>query len=154
MATAQDIMTKSVITILETDTLREAATLLTEKHISGAPVVDETGALVGVLSESDLLSESRRRAALPRVAAFGIFLPSEESLERIYDGGANLLVRDVMTRDVFTAPESISLHELGETMLRRKINRVPIVDDSGALQGIVTREDILKAIYHLKPAAR
>lgn len=145
--TAAEIMTREVKTIPAEATLREAAEMLSLFDISGAPVVDETGKVVGMLSESDLLSEAKKRAALPRLAAFGVFLAPEESLQRIYRDGATLLVREIMTSHVQTISPETSVDEAADILLRRKINRLPVVDDQNRLLGIVTREDILRAIF-------
>ncbi|MFM7321443.1 MAG: CBS domain-containing protein [Armatimonadota bacterium] len=147
MITAADILQTPVRTLPADTTLRDAAALLGAWQVSGAPVVDETGALVGIVSESDLLSEARKRAGLPRTAAFGVWLPVEDALRRIYHDGAHLLVREVMTGDVLTATPETSVDELGATMVKRRINRIPIVSGDGTLLGIVTREDVLRAIY-------
>ncbi len=142
-------MTRDVVTISEDATLREAAALLSEKQISGAPVVDAQGNLVGILSESDLLNEARKRAALPRTAAFGFFVASEEILQRLYHDGADLCVRSVMSTNLQTATEETTVVEATRTLISRKINRLPIVDSTGKLVGIVTREDLLKAVFSL-----
>ena len=142
-------MTRPVVTILENATLREAAALLSEKQISGAPVVDAQGNLVGILSESDLLNEGRKRAALPRTAAFGVFVASEEVLQRLYHAGADLCVRSVMSTNLQTATEDTTVIEATRTMVSKKINRLPVVDSEGTLVGIVTREDLLKAVFSL-----
>lgn len=152
MKTARDIMTRDVKTIPAEATLREAAELLSLYHISGAPVVDAAGNVVGILSESDLLSEARKRAALPSIAAFGLFRPVVDALQRIYHDGATLLVEEVMTRKVENIGPETSLHEIGDILARRRINRLPVVDDDGKLLGIITREDLLKAIFHLDEA--
>lgn len=153
MKTARDIMTSDVKTIPADATLQQAAELLAHHQISGAPVVDAAGAVVGMLSESDLLSEARKRAALPSIAAFGLFRPVVDALQRIYHDGASLLVEEVMTRKVETVAPETSLHEIGEILARRRINRLPVVDSDGKLLGIVTREDLLKSIFHLDEAA-
>ena len=149
MQTIAGIMTRPVVTILENATLREAAALLSEKQISGAPVVDAQGNLVGILSESDLLNEGRKRAALPRTAAFGVFVASEEVLQRLYHAGADLSVRSVMSTNLQTATEETTVVEATRTLISRKINRLPVVDSTGKLVGIVTREDLLKAVFSL-----
>lgn len=150
MLTAKEIMTAPVKTVPEEATLREVAELLSLQKISGAPVVDTSGKLVGVITESDLLNESKKTAALPRTAVFGFFLVPEETLRKVYHEGASLLARDVMTRDVVTAAEDTELDDLAQTMLDRKINRVPIVDGAGNMVGIVTREDVLRGRFGLK----
>jgi CBS domain-containing protein len=147
MTTAADILKTPVRTLPAETTLRDAAALLGAWQVSGAPVVDESGALVGIVSESDLLSEARKQAGLPRTAAFGVWLPVEDALRRIYHDGAHLLVREVMTRDVLTATADTPVDALGATMVKRRINRIPIVDAEGALLGIVTREDVLRAVF-------
>src|SRR5262245_44862613 len=82
-----DVMLRNVVTVPADATLQEVATLLTTNHISGAPVVDENGQMIGIISEGDILSESRRRAGLPHVAAFGLFFVPQETLEKIYHHG-------------------------------------------------------------------
>ena len=149
MKTTSEIMHTEVRTLAPETTLREAAELLGIWQVSGAPVVDSNGKLVGVVSESDMLSEARKRAALPRTAAFGVFLPVEDALKRIYHDGATLLVGEVMSTNVVTATPVTSLEELGRTLVQRRINRIPVLDDKGQLVGIVTREDVLKALFGL-----
>lgn len=149
MKTASEIMQTEVRTLSTEATLREAAELLGLWNVSGAPVVDEQGALVGVVSESDLLSEARKRAAIPRTAAFGVFLPVEDALRRIYHEGATLLVGEVMSTKLATASPDTPLDELGRMLVNRRINRIPVVDDAEKLVGIVTREDVLKALFGL-----
>jgi CBS domain-containing protein len=149
MQTIAQLMTPEVITVAASATLREAATLLVEKQISGAPVVDEKGMVVGMLSESDLLNEARKRAALPRTAAFGFFVTSEETLMRLYHEGADLPVSSVMSSNVHSVTPEATTTEASRLLLSKKINRVPVLDSEGKLVGIVTREDLLKAVFAL-----
>src|SRR4051794_16859106 len=72
---AADVMTRELKTIPADATVRDAAILLSAHKISGAPVVDADGKMVGIISESDLLSKARLRHALPPVAAFGLVSP-------------------------------------------------------------------------------
>lgn len=144
--TAGDVMTRDVKTIPAEATLQEVATLLLTHGISGAPVVDEAGDMVGIISESDLLSEARRKAALPHTAAFGVFLVPTETLQRIYHDGATLRAEAVMQKHVVTVEEDTPLSEIGDLLVRRGINRVPVLRD-GSLVGILTREDVLRGIF-------
>ena len=124
--------------------------MLTIHNISGAPVVDETGKVLGIISESDLLNAAKKRAAMPHVAAFGVFLAPEETLDRVYKEGMTLLAEEVMSKRIISVPPDISLAEAGNLMLRHKINRVPVLDEAtGDLLGIVTREDILRGMFHI-----
>lgn len=142
---ARDVMTKRVKTLDEEMTLREAAEFLASHKISGAPVVDSEGNLVGLVSEADLMDEKKRKAAIPRLALYGLFTIPEELLEESYKEGFAMRVRDVMTTKVLTATPETSVEELADVMLRKKINRVPILHD-GKLVGIVTRHDILRGL--------
>jgi CBS domain-containing protein len=147
--TASDIMTTPVKTVPAEATLQEAAALLMTHNISGAPVVDESGKMVGIVSEADLLSEARRRSALPHIAPFGLFVVPEDALKRIYHGGATLLVEEVMSRKVIVSPPDLPIEKVGELMTRNRVNRLPVVDEEDHLLGIITREDLLRALFHI-----
>jgi len=139
-------MTCDVKTVPAGATLREVAEILISHNISGAPVVDDEGRLVGIISESDLLDERKRQSAIPRMALFGLFIVPEKLLKEAYQEGQTLHVRDVMSRNVLTATEDTPLEHLADLMVRRRINRIPIVRE-GDLIGIVTREDVLRGLW-------
>jgi CBS domain-containing protein len=136
---AKDVMTSPVITLRPGTPLREAAEVFLRHHISGAPVVDETGRLVGIVTEADLL----RREAQPMPEArrgFLSFLWRDVQLR----AGRTVRVEEVMTREVITATEDTPVRELARRMLLRRVNRIPVVRE-GKVVGIVTRADVLKA---------
>ncbi len=147
--TASDIMTRDVKTISSDATLRQAAELLAFTGVSGAPVVDASGRIIGIVTESDLMNEAKKRAALPHAGAFGLFSAPEEALLRIYHDGADLLVEEIMTKNVETVMGDTPMRQVTELMTRRRINRVPVVDFEGKLVGIITREDVLRALFEL-----
>lgn len=142
---ASGIMTKKVKTVSEDTTIREAAELMVRNKISGLPVLDSRGVLVGMVSEADLLNDEKRLAAIPRMALYGLHVIPQELLEKSYNEGFSLKVKDVMTHKVITASPDTPVEEIADTMLKKRINRVPILKD-GKLVGIVTRNDILRAI--------
>jgi CBS domain-containing protein len=144
--TASMVMTHDVVSIPAEATLQEVAMLLTTRHISGAPVVDENGDMIGIISEADLLSETRRRAGLPQGAAFGIFFLPQETVERIYHHGATLLAREVMTSPVLTVNEDTPLAEVIQLMVNEHINRIPVLRGTKVV-GIITRSDLLRALF-------
>jgi len=152
---ARDVMTTPVYTVRPETPVPEVARLLVERHISGAPVVDETGRLVGIVTEADLLPKEAGPAGLPLTALLGPEAPPEvrEHLRR-YRGR---VVREVMTREVVTATEDTPVQQLAALMLRKQVNRIPIVRGERVV-GIVTRNDVLRAFFRrdeeLERAAR
>jgi len=152
---ARDVMTTPVYTVRPETPVPEVVRLLVERHISGAPVVDETGRLVGIVTEADLLPKEAGPAGLPLTALLGPEAPPEvrEHLRR-YRGR---VVREVMTREVVTATEDTPVQQLAALMLRKQVNRIPIVRGERVV-GIVTRNDVLRAFFRrdeeLERAAR
>ena len=149
--TAKQIMTAPVKTVPSDMPLHEVAQLFEIHNISGAPVVDGAGDLVGILSESDLLDEGKRDAAIPRFALFGLQAVPDELFRRAYDQGWKLGAGDIMTRHVITAEEDTPVEELADRMGRHRINRIPIVRGRKPV-GIITREDVLRALVRSAPA--
>ena len=147
MMDAASIMTRSVVTAHPTDTVARVARMLSEHGISAVPVCDDGGALLGMVSEGDLMrpfvdSSVKRRAWWLTLLADGTDL-APEFLE--YVRLDRHRVGDLMTTPVITAPETASVTELAEEMVRHRIKRVPIVRD-GKLVGIVSRADVIRAI--------
>jgi len=115
---ASDIMTHKVATIRPEASAQEAAQLLDEKRISGAPVVDAESKIIGIITEADIISKVNR------------------------DG---LCVADIMSHDVIAISEETPVSEIAALLTERKIKRVPVVCD-GKLVGIVSRADIVHAV--------
>ena len=147
MLDASGIMTRNVVTAHPTDTVARVARLLSENAISAVPVCDDAGALLGMVSEGDLMrpfvnSSVKRRAWWLTLLADGTDL-APEFLE--YVRLDRHQVRDLMTTPVITADASASVTELAEMMVQHRIKRVPIVRD-GKLVGIVSRADVIRSI--------
>ncbi len=143
--TAADIMSRDVVSVSPDTTLREIANLLVEHGISGVPVVDRAGRVVGIVSEADLLNSEKRRVKLPRTALFGVFPLPDDLVRETFDEGTHLTAHDLMTRRVITLAADTAVRAVVSTMLERRVNRIPIVEDD-KLVGIVTRNDALRAI--------
>lgn len=146
---AEAVMSTPAIACSSDAPLEEVVELLADREISGLPVVDVTGHVIGILSERDVaraLGGSLLRLALHRAARTGPFLREPRS---------ELSTRHA--RDLMTAPPVVGfpdtpLSTLADTMIGRGINRVPITEH-GRLIGIVTRGDVLRAIMgHEGPA--
>jgi CBS domain-containing protein len=144
---ARDIMAQDVIYVRPDTPLRMIAELLIDQEISGVPVLDDQRRVVGMVSETDLIDEEKRKVPLPRSLLFGTHTLPQEVFQEVAEEANRLTAADVMTRRVFSLPETATVRELAEEMVSRKINRVPIVRDE-QLVGLVTRADVLGAIRH------
>lgn len=137
--TAKSVMRKKVITVRENLLARELAQLFEDKHISGAPVVDRQGALVGVVSKSDLVRHE--------VEGADVYADSERHLPKGFhvENPDRTTVADIMTPAVITATEDAPAAELARMMRKRRIHRVFITREK-RLKGIVTTLDLLKLL--------
>ena len=132
MKTARDLMTENVVTILPDTPLRDLALIFLENNISGVPVVDNDGRVLGIATESDLIFHTKRLkvpAVLPILDSF-ILLDSTEKIEKELRkiGAASV-------QDIYSSP-AITL----------KPDTLPVVDDSGKMIGIVGKKDIIRTI--------
>ena len=140
---AGDVMTRDVATIRSDAAVLEAMRLMLDKRISGLPVVDAAGALVGIVTEGDFL----RRAELDtgqRHARWLEFLLAPGRLAREFVGTHGRTVEEVMTRVTLTVAEDTPLAEAVQVMQDHHIKRLPVITE-GRLAGIVSRADLLKA---------
>lgn len=144
MLTAADVMTPEVFVAAPTTPVAEIAKLLHEKRISGVPVVDGAGAVVGMVSEGDLIGRTEV-VGMPRqswwLRAFG----DPDILARDYAKSHGRFARDVMSAPVTTVAASATLAEIAKLLEQHRIKRVPVVKD-GKLVGIVTRSNLLQAL--------
>lgn len=141
---AKDIMTTNVISVAPTTPVQDIAVLLIERRISGVPVVDEEGALQGLVSEGDLVHRIRGDDEQPRSWWLSL-LGDTADTPREYLKSHGKTAADVMTRDVITASPIASVSSLAESLERNRIKRIPIVDGD-RLVGIVSRANILQAL--------
>lgn len=150
---ASEIMTRFVVTVAPTASMTEVARTLARHAISGVPVCEADGTLIGIITEGDLVrplmsSREKRREWWLRHLADGTDLAPEFVQ---YVRGAQARARDLMQADVITAGETTPVPEIAELMVSRDIKRVPIVRD-GKPVGIVTRADLVKTMAR-NPAA-
>ena len=142
MPTVREIMTKNVVTISKDDTLLEAAEILRKNGISGAPVLNEEGELVGIISEADVLKvlEAER---FPFSKLFHLL--EREDIKEELEKATKTRVRDVMSKNPQTIDADASIYDAASIMHSRGFNRLPVVEN-GKLVGIVARADILAAL--------
>lgn len=147
---AQDIMSRRVITVKRDSDLQQAIAIMLEHGISGMPVTNENGALVGMLTEGDLLRRSelgteRRR---PRWLEF-LIGPGKLAAEYTHAHGRS--VADAMSESLHYATPDMPLQQVVDMMERQRIKRVPVLDQ-GRLVGIITRANLLRALALAAPA--
>jgi CBS domain-containing protein len=123
---AAEMMTPSPVSIRESASVREAVELLTRREISGAPVIDEAGRPVGVVSRGDILVHDR------------------EAVDDVGDEGGGTRVRDIMTPVVFCVSPDAPASRVVREMVDLKVHRLFVVDDLGTLVGVITVLDVLR----------
>jgi len=148
---ASDVMTPDVISADPEATVLQAARYMLQHHISGLPVIDKTGKLVGILSEGDFLRrrETRTDHKHSRWLEF-LMGPGKMAAEYAHTHGSK--VAEVMTRNVYTVSDDASLEEIIKLMERRRIKRVPVLHGNKVV-GIVTRSNLMHAMVSLSRGA-
>ena len=145
--TAGDIMQTEVVTIGPDATVRELADLLATSKISGVPVVDAGGAVVGVVTEGDIIMQDAG-LHFPHYIQFldgTIYLESVSKFEERFRRTFGTKVADVMSSEVVSVAPDASIYDVATLMADSDVNRVPVLE-RGRLVGIITRADVVKAI--------
>jgi CBS domain-containing protein len=139
----KDVMTTAVKVAKPDDRIRDIATVMCFNKISGMPVVDGAGKIVGVISEKDIL-----HGMFPTLDDMmeNPTLVDFEALEGEYQDVVSLRVADLMSHRVFTVEPDMPLLRAASIMFRNRIRRIP-VSDGGRLVGIVSVGDVHKAIF-------
>ena len=154
---AADVMTRDVVTLSPEMTLERAAELFVQRGISGAPVVDAGGRLVGILSETDILRTLQRiaeellgkRYLANRVHSLDLlaFLGerNHQAVEDVYRRLRQSKVGDAMKTHVRSVKPTDSLETVAAAMIEHDVNRLPVVD-AGRVVGIITRADLARVL--------
>ncbi|MGA9175768.1 MAG: CBS domain-containing protein [Desulfobacterales bacterium] len=147
MLKAKDIMTKELITVSPETEIVHATKLLLENQINGVPVIDETGKLVGILCQSDLIAQ-QKKLPVPSFFTFLdglISLTSMKQFEKEVQKIAAITVSQAMTQNPVVARPDTGIEEVAALMVDSGFHTIPVVD-KGALVGIIGKEDILKTL--------
>lgn len=149
---AADVMTQRVVSVTPNSSIVEAARIMLENRISGLPVLDGSGKLVGIVTESDLLRRSeigteRRRSHWVE------FLTSPGLLAKEYVQSHGSKVSDVMTADPLTIREDASLADIVLLMEKKRVKRLPVVRGEKVV-GIVSRANLVRALVSLASETR
>jgi CBS domain-containing protein len=147
---AQDVMSRDVVTVSPDETVLCAARLMLQKKFSGLPVVDATGALVGIVTEGDFLRRAET-GTVRRRPRWIEFIVGPGRLAGEYTRTAGQFVHEVMTRDVCTVSEDAELEHVVGLMERNHVKRLPVLRGDKVV-GIVTRQNLLRAVVGSAPA--
>src|SRR5579859_4566142 len=144
---AHQIMTRPVISVTPDTTIVEAANIMLQKHVSGLPVLDATGKLVGIISEGDFI----RRSEIGTQRKRGKFLkfilgPGKAASDFVLEHGHK--VAEIMTPEPLTIGEDTALEEIVALMERNNVKRLPVTR-ADKVVGIVTRANLLQAVASL-----
>lgn len=145
--TAKDIMTSKVVSVSPETSLLEASDLMTKGEFNGLPVVSESGRVLGIITEYDLLSKGTR-IHLPTFIKYFSQSSGQDKKPILQDALAesvSFTVRDVMNPDPIIFKEDTPIEEIVEAFsAHHRVNPVPVTDREGILTGIVSRFDIIK----------
>lgn len=136
----KDVMTKSVITVGPRTSLKDVARMMVKRRVSGMPVVDDDGSVLGVVSEGDILVKERGRPGMGSLLDQLLEVNGHEAVKHDARDAA-----DAMTSPPVTIRPERPVAEAAALMLDRCVNRLPVVDHHGKLVGIVTRADLVRA---------
>jgi CBS domain-containing protein len=144
---AHQIMTRPVITVTPETTVVEAANTMLQKHVSGLPVVDAAGKLVGIISEGDFIRRSeigtqRRRGRWLKL----ILGPGKAATDFVHEHGRK--IAEIMTKSPLTITEDTPLEEIVELMEKNNVKRLPVMRGD-KIVGIVSRANLLQAVASL-----
>lgn len=140
----KEIMTKEIKSVSPDASARQALDLLQKMQISGLPVINEEGQLVGMFTEKDILSYALP-SYIERVGSF-VYEENPKAIRRKFAGLDGIKVSQLMRKEVVSVNEETTLCEAARLMLTQKARRLPVLDKSARVVGIVSRGDVLKAL--------
>jgi CBS domain-containing protein len=143
MLTVRDVMKRDVLTVLPSTPMKDVAQVLVDRRVSGLPVVDEEGKVLGVVSEADFLIKEQGAEEIPH-RPLSRFRGESADTRGLQAKVTASTAGEAMTAPAIVVTPSTSIREAAATMTTRRVNRLPVVDD-GRLVGIVTRADLVRA---------
>ena len=147
MLTVADIMTKNVVTIKGTTSVREMAAIFDSMRFGSLPIVDEGGNLTGIVSASDLVEQDRPLHIPTVISLFDWVIPleGENTLQRALKKITAQTASELASTDIVTVTPSDSVSSLAEIMSSKKIHALPVVEGK-KLVGMVSRIDIIRSM--------
>lgn len=148
----KDIMTEEVITVNVNDTVEKCANLLSKHDLSGLPVLDDKGSVVGIVTEGDIIRRASRIEGIPVLEVLGgiFYLESPKHFMDKLKKSMGTIASMIMTEDVITVGPDKKIEDAATLLVKEKIKRLPVIDKEGNLIGIVARRDIMDYLFHNK----
>jgi CBS domain-containing protein len=146
--TVADVMSHDPIVVKPETPLKEAIQILAERHISGLPVVDDVGKLVGIISETDLMWQETG-VTPPAYIMFldsVIYLKNPATYDRDLHKALGQTVGEAMSKNPITISPDKTLKQAAQIMHDRSVHRLPVLDSAGQVIGILTRGDVIRAM--------
>jgi CBS-domain-containing membrane protein len=147
MLKAKDIMTKEVISVRRETTVRELAALFCERRISSAPVVNEQGELLGMVTETDLIERDKSLHIPTVVSIFDwvIYLESDKRFEKELQKMTGQTVGEIFTSPAVSVLPETPVSEVADIMSRERVHSIPVVED-GRVVGVISRFDMIRSM--------
>lgn len=146
--TVAQVMTPNPITVTPQTPLKEAISILVENKISGLPVIDDTGNLVGIISETDLMWQETGVEPPPYIMILDsiIYLQNLNRYEKEIHKALGQTVGEVMNDKILTIESTESVKKAAQLLHDKPVRRLPVVNNEGKVIGIITQGDILRAM--------
>jgi CBS domain-containing protein len=144
----RDVMSTPVLTVMPETPLQEAVALMSDHHVSGLPVVDATGALIGEITEQDLMVRESGVDVGPYVMLLDsvIYLRNPLHWDRQVHQVLGTAVKDLMRRDSHSCAAALPLPRAASLLHERSTPRLIVVDDQQKPIGVITRGDVVRAL--------
>ena len=154
MLKAKDIMSSSVLTVKMSTSIAEVAEIFHDNSIGGAPVVDDDGRLVGIITESDLIDQNKKLHIPTVVAIFDavVYLESLRKFEEELRKMTGNKVKDLCSTDVVTVDADTPVNEIASIMADSHFHTIPVLENS-LLVGVVGKDDIVKTMASAKTSS-
>lgn len=148
MKTAREIMTRQVHTVREDLPIQELARAFDARGVSGFPVVDAQGSLVGVVTETDLIHQNQRLHIPTAVAIFDavVVLGSSKKLEEEMQRMAATTVGEIMSKKPVTVGEDATVGEIASLMGEHGVHTLPVLGPQGELVGVIGKRDVIRTM--------
>jgi CBS-domain-containing membrane protein len=147
MLTAGDVMTRDVITVKKETTIRELAELFNRHRISSAPVVDDNGEMIGIVTETDLIEQDKNLHIPTVISLFDwvIYLESDKKFEKALKKMTGQTVGEIYSEEFVKVTPATPISDVADILSSRKMNAIPVLDGN-RIVGIVARIDLIRTM--------